>query len=165
MGLRLWRVAVLCPHAALNFIKLAAGVGLLLRKLAEGVGNFARSLLLLLSKAALFQKLAADLQDLLVQRVGGHPCRHIARFVAQVIELRAQRLREFGEVVDNLLILLSALKRAFPLLKRVQCGLERLDGLWLSGFGRFCLLQFLGYLFGVGGCRCVRPHAEAPGHQ
>ena len=116
MGLRLWRVAVLCPHAALNFIKLAAGVGLLLRKLAEGVGNFARSLLLLLSKAALFQKLAADLQDLLVQRVGGHPCGHIARFVAQVIELRAQRLREFGEVVDNLLILLSALKRAFPLL-------------------------------------------------
>ncbi len=122
LSLSLWRIAALRTHATLNLIKLAAGVGLLLRKLAEGVGNFTRSLLLLLGKAALFQKLAADLQDLLVQGVGGHACGHVARFVTQIIELRAQRLREFGEVVDNLLILLSALKRAFSLLKRVQAA-------------------------------------------
>ena len=141
MGLRLWRVAVLCPHAALNFIKLAAGVGLLLRKLAEGVGNFARSLLLLLSKAALFQKLAADLQDLRFNASEVIPA-GTSRGSSRKLLSCARSVCEFGEVVDNLLILLSALKRAFPLLKRVQCGLERLDGLWLSGFGRFCLLQF-----------------------
>ena len=124
MGLSLWRIAALRTNATFNFIKLAAGVGLLLRKLAEGVGNFTRSLLFLLGKAALLQKLAADLQDLLVQGIGGHAGGYIARFITQVRELRAQRLREFGEVVDNLLILLSALKRAFPLFKRVQCGLE-----------------------------------------
>ena len=165
MCLRLRRVASLRTHAALNFIKLATGVGLLLRELAEGVGNFTCTLLLLLSQTALLQKLAADLQDFLIQGVRGHVGWHIARLITQIRQLRAQCLREFGEVVDNLLILLSALKRAFPLFKRVQCGLKRLDGLWLSGFGRFCLLQFLTYLFGVGGCRCVRPHAEAPGHQ
>lgn len=64
MGLSLWRIAALRTNATFNFIKLAAGVGLLLRKLAEGVGNFTRSLLFLLGKAALLQKLAADLQDL-----------------------------------------------------------------------------------------------------
>ncbi len=165
MRLSLRRVAALRTHATLNVIKLAAGIGLLLWKLAQGIGNFARTLLLLLSQAALFQKLTADLQDFLIQGVGGHTGGHTARLIAQISELRAQRLREFREVVDNLLILLSALKRAFPLLKRVQCGLERLNGLWLCGFGRFSLLQLLGYLFGVGGCRCVRPHAEAPGHQ
>lgn len=122
--LSLWRIAALRANATLNFIKLAAGVGLLLRKLAEGVGNFTRSLLLLLGKPALFQKLAADLQDLLVQGVRGHARGHVARFISQIIELRAQRLREFGEVVDNLLILLSALKRAFALFKRIQRGLE-----------------------------------------
>jgi hypothetical protein len=85
---------------------------LLLRKLAERVGNFTRAPAPA-GPAALFQKLAADLQDLLVQRIGGHAFRHIARFIAQVIELRAQRLGEFGEVIDNLLILLSALKEPF----------------------------------------------------
>jgi hypothetical protein len=69
----------------------------------------------------------------------------------------ARSVCEFGEVIDNLLILLSALKRAFPLLKRVQCGLERLDGFRLSGFCRFCLLQFLGYLFGVGAVAAYAP--------
>ena len=138
---------------------------MLLGKLAERVGNFTRTLLLLLSQTALFQKLAADLEDLLIQRIRRHVRRYIARFITQITELRAQRLREFREVVDNLLILLRTLKGAFSLRKRVQGGLERLNGLWLSGFCRFCLLQFLGYLFCVGGCRCVRPRAEAPGHQ
>jgi hypothetical protein len=76
LRLRLRR-AGLRAHAALNFIKLAAGIGLLLRKLAEGVGNFARAPAPA-GQGGSFQKLAADLQDLLVQRVGGHPVAHRA---------------------------------------------------------------------------------------
>ncbi len=53
LRLRLRRVAALRANATLNFIKLAAGIGLLLGKLAERVGNFTRPLLLLLSQTAL----------------------------------------------------------------------------------------------------------------
>ena len=91
--MRLRRVASLRTHAALNFIKLATGVGLLLRELAEGVGNFTCTLLLLLSQTALLQKLAADLQDFLIQGVRGHVGWHIARLITQISQLRAQCLR------------------------------------------------------------------------
>ncbi|CCJ76885.1 hypothetical protein BN135_1949 [Cronobacter muytjensii 530] len=117
--------------------------------------------------AALFQQLTADLEDLLIERVGGEPCGHPARLVAQVIELLAQRLRQLREIIDNLLILSGALKGGFSLLKRVLRGLKGFNHLRLIGlvFGRFGLLQLLGYLFFIGRRRGVRPKAQAPGQQ
>lgn len=57
-------VAGLRADAALNLIELTTGIGLLLRQLVQGVGDFTRAILLLLRLAARFQQLAADLQDL-----------------------------------------------------------------------------------------------------
>jgi hypothetical protein len=65
------RIAGLRADAALNLIELATGVALLLRQLVERVGDIAGAILLLLGLATGFQQLAADLQDLLVQRIGG----------------------------------------------------------------------------------------------
>lgn len=76
LRLRQRRIAGLRADAAFNLIKLAAGIGLLLRQLVERVGNFPRPILLLLRTAAGFQQLAADLQDLLIQRVGGEGGRY-----------------------------------------------------------------------------------------
>jgi hypothetical protein len=45
-------VAGLRADAALNLIELAAGIGLLLRQLVQGVGDFTRAILLLLRLAA-----------------------------------------------------------------------------------------------------------------
>ena len=84
LRLRQRRIAGLRADAAFNFVKLAAGVGLLLRQLVERVGNFPRPILLLLRLAAGFQKLAADLQDLLIQRVGGEGGRYLVRRFADI---------------------------------------------------------------------------------
>ncbi len=121
----------------------------------------------LLRQPGFIQQLAADLQDLLIQRVRAHSGGNGFRFVAQVIELRTQGLGGFGEVVDNQLVLLSALERGVSLVERIERGLEHLNGFGLIGrrFRRLSLLQFLGYLFCVGDGRCERPHTEAPGHQ
>ena len=103
-------VAGLRADAALNLIELTTGIGLLLRQLVQGVGDFTRAILLLLRLAARFQQLAADLQDLLVQRIGGQAGWHLARLFAQIIELGTQALKQFGEIVDNVLILTGALE-------------------------------------------------------
>jgi len=47
--------------------------------------------------------------------------------------LGTQGLGEFGEIVDDLLILFGALKGAVTLLKGVQRGLECLHGFRLLG--------------------------------
>lgn len=63
-------VAGLRADAALNLIELTTGIGLLLRQLVqESAISRARSCSC--CAAARFQQLAADLQDLLVQRIGG----------------------------------------------------------------------------------------------
>jgi hypothetical protein len=143
LRLRQRRIAGLRADAALNFIELAAGIALLLRKLVKRVGDFAGAILLLLGLAAGFQQLAADLQDLLVQRIGGEVGWHLARLIAQIIELRAQRLEKFGEIIDNLLILARAQGRLFaPQARSAQTA--GFDGFRLSGFCRLRLFQFLG---------------------
>ena len=81
------RITGLRPDATFYVVELAARVGLLLGKLVQGVGDIAGALLLLLGKAAFFQQLAADLQNLLIQRIGTHAFRHLTRIVAQVVEL------------------------------------------------------------------------------
>lgn len=103
-------VAGLRADAALNLIELTTGIGLLLRQLVQGVGDFTRAILLLLRTAARFQQLAADLQDLpgSAHRRSGRLA--LARLFAQIIELGTQTLKQFGEIVDNVLILTGALE-------------------------------------------------------
>jgi hypothetical protein len=83
---------------ALNLIELAAGIALLLRQLVQRVGDVAGAILLLLSLTAGFQQLAADLQDLLVQRIGGEGSGDLARLIAQIVELRAQVCDSLGKL-------------------------------------------------------------------
>ena len=150
---------------AFNVIQLAAGIALLLRQLVEGVGDVAGAILLLLSFTTGFQQLAADLENLLVQGIGGEGSGDLARLIAEIIELRAQVLRQFGEVIDNVLVLTGALKGSISLLKGVQGRLQDFNGFRLGGLCRLRLFQLLGYLFSIRGCRCVRPKTEAPGQQ
>ncbi len=102
-------VAGLRADAALNLIELTTGIGLLLRQLVQGVGDFTRAILLLLRPAARFQQLAADLQDLRFSASAVRPV-GTARLFAQIIELGTQALKQFGEIVDNVLILTGALE-------------------------------------------------------
>ena len=152
-------------NPALNLVQLAAGIALLLRQLVKRVGDVPGAILLLLSFTAGFQQLAADLENLLVQRIRGEGSRDLARLIAQIIELCAQGLRQFREVIDNVLVLTDALKGSITLLKGVEGRLQDFDGLRLGGLRRLRLFQFLSYLFSIRGCRCVRPKTEAPGQQ
>ncbi|STR42303.1 Uncharacterised protein [Klebsiella michiganensis] len=113
---------------AFNLIQLAAGIALLLRQLVEGVGDVAGAILLLLSFTTGFQQLAADLENLLVQGIGGEGSGDLARLIAEIVELRAQVLRQFGEVIDNVLVLAGALKGSITLLKGVQGRLQDFNG-------------------------------------
>ena len=54
----------------------ATRVGLLLRKLRQRVADLAGAVLLLLRLAALFQQLAADLKDLLIELSAAHAAAH-----------------------------------------------------------------------------------------
>ena len=74
-------------------------------------------------------------------------------------------MKQFGEIIDDVLVLASALNGGIALLKRIQRGLQDFDGFRLGGFRRLRLFQFLGNLLDVRGRRCVRPEAEAQGQQ
>ncbi|SQI82536.1 Uncharacterised protein [Klebsiella oxytoca] len=128
---------------AFDLIQLAAGIALLLRQLVERVGDIAGAVLLLLSFTTGFQQLAADLENLLVQGIGGEGSGDLARLIAKIVELRAQGLRQFGEVINNVLILTGALKGGITLLKRIQGRLQDFDGFRLGGLCRFRLFQLL----------------------
>ena len=137
MRLRQRRIAALRADPALDLIQLAAGIALLLRQLVERVGDIACAVLLLLSFTTGFQQLAADLENLLVQGIGGEGSGDLARLIAEIVELRAQGLRQFGEVINNVLILTGALKGGITLLKRIQadCRTSTVSG-W-AGFAAF----------------------------
>lgn len=102
-------VAGLRADAALNLIELTTGIGLLLRQLVQGVGDFTRAILLLL-------RWRLDSSSwLLTCRISGSAHRRsgrlaLARLFAQIIELGTQALKQFGEIVDNVLILTGALE-------------------------------------------------------
>lgn len=98
MRLRQRRIAALRADPALDLIQLAAGIALLLRQLVERVGDIAGAVLLLLSFTTGFQQLAADLENLLVQGIGGEGSGDLARLIAEIVELRAQGLRQFGKL-------------------------------------------------------------------
>ncbi|MNS82283.1 hypothetical protein D3C72_1160230 [compost metagenome] len=66
----------------LDFVQLAASIGLLLGQLAERICDFTRPLLLLLRLTAFLQQLAADLQDFLIQGVRRHARRNVTRLIA-----------------------------------------------------------------------------------
>ena len=74
-------------------------------------------------------------------------------------------MKQFGEIIDDILVLASTLNGGIAFLQRIQRGLQDLNGFRLGGFRRLRLFQFLGDLFDVRGRRCVRPEAEAQGQQ
>ena len=49
-------------------------------------------------------------------------------------------MKQFGEIIDDVLVLASALNGGIALLKRIQRGLQDFDGFRLGGFRR--LRQF-----------------------
>ena len=71
-------------QAAIAFGHRPARVGLLLRKLRQRVADLAGAVLLLLRLAALFQQLAADLQDLLIELSAAHAAGAAHAFAAVV---------------------------------------------------------------------------------
>lgn len=155
----------MCANPALNLVQLAAGIALLLRQLVKRIGDIAGAILLLLSFTAGFQQLAADLENLLVQRIGGESSGDLARLIAQIIELRAQVLRQFGKLSITSSGTDGRAQGKHYALKGVEGRLQDFDGLRLGGLRRLRLFQFLSYLFSIRGCRCVRPKTEAPGQQ
>ncbi len=139
------RVGGLRLQTALHFGQRAAGIGLLLRQLAERIADFPRAILLLLQQARLFQQQTAGLQDLLFQ-LGGRQIVAVRQdLVAFQHQLTAQLLRHLREIVDHLLILFGASLRLFTLRQPVEGALQRLGGLRLIRrvFAAFRLLQLL----------------------
>lgn len=102
-------VAGLRADAALNLIELTTGIGLLLRQLVQESA---------ISRARSCSCCAWRLDSsswLLTCRISGSAHRRsgrlaLARLFAQIIELGTQALKQFGEIVDNVLILTGALE-------------------------------------------------------
>lgn len=51
-------------------------------------------------------------------------------------------MKQFGKIIDDVLVLASALNGGIALLKRIQRGLQDFDGFRLGGFRRLRLFQF-----------------------
>lgn len=156
-------VAGLRADAALNLIELTTGIGLLLRQLVQESA---------ISRARSCSCCAWRLDSsswLLTCRISGSAHRRsgrlaLARLFAQIIELGTQALKQFGEIVDNVLILTGALEDDFRSSSAfsADCRTSTVSG-W-AGFAAFAC-SVLGYLFSIRGCRSVRPETEAQGQQ
>ncbi|WP_211666647.1 hypothetical protein, partial [Klebsiella pneumoniae] len=68
-----------------------------------------RTTLLRLRLSARFQQRASALQEPLVQLIRVQAAGQVARLLARIIELSTRALTPFGQFVDNVLILTSAL--------------------------------------------------------
>ncbi len=117
---------------AFGFAHGATGVGLLLRQLSKRIADIAGAILLLLRLAALFQQLAADLQDLLIQLGAAHVAANGFSAVGEAGYLLAQIARQAGKIIDNLLILLRLLQRRITFIQKIQRRFQTLYQLWLG---------------------------------
>ncbi len=119
LQLPLWRTAADALQTAFTLRHRPACFSLLLRQLRQRITDFPRPILLLPCLTPLFQQLAADLQDLLIQLGAAHVVAHGFPAVTQRGDLLTQFARQTRKIINNLLILRRALQRFITFREKV----------------------------------------------